>query len=158
MGVKNMPINEKNQEALENLDNSEHKTFTTNIKEADFLALKPIDFDNMNTMAFFDTLRNAKTAKEALLIYSRKFDDKLNRWAKDEGINYAYEIKAIFKNNDFWNCVAYEKINDFEAVRLFYTEKGFLKKRGLTTAEFSRLKELYSNSFKQTQLEKGKKK
>lgn len=98
------------------------------------------DLEQAKVGAFMDSLANAKTPQQAKEMFEKRLEHKRTDWALKQKppIAFEYKIIATFKdlqNNVYWNALVREKINQFQATRLYYSKKGMLQKRNLSKEE-----------------------
>ena len=98
------------------------------------------ELESAQVGAYNSSLTNAKTPAQATEMFEQRLEDKKVNWAEKQvpKVNYSYKIIATFKdiqNEVYWNCLVSEKINEFASTKLYYSVKGFLKKRNLSKDE-----------------------
>jgi len=98
------------------------------------------DLEKAHVGAYMDSLANAKTPAQAKEMFIKRLEQKKTGWAEKQEpkIEYGYKVLATFKdlqNGTYWNALVNEKINDLERTLLFYSSKGRLQKRNLSSQE-----------------------
>ena len=104
------------------------------------------ELESAQVGAFNSSLTNAKTPSQATEMFKLRLEDKKVNWAAKQvpKIDFQYKIIATFKdfqNETYWNCLVSEKINQFSSTKLYYSAKGFLKKRNLSKDELEVFKQ-----------------
>lgn len=112
------------------------------------------DLEKAHVGAYMDSLANAKTPAQAREMFARRLEQKKTGWAdkQEPKVEYKYKVLATFKdlqNGTYWNALVKEKINDLERTLLFYSSKGKLQKRNLSTQEQEMLNRAIQSVTKQ---------